>query len=179
MEKPRLVALALVLCSSLFTGCGISVDTPVGSVGSSDVKSTSEKKEEYSYEFQELNWGGSLKCTTDKHTFTSLQAYCDGLKSYDVNHEYMGKTCAMRSRADAYAEKCSGTFEETDFTWSQVRSWENGKDCTSGGSWDKKDHYAKLADFCAMLRNHEYHHNCSTSYRKSYFQGVGCTGQFE
>ena len=55
----------------------------------------------YEYEFN--------GCSTGRHTFSSDEEYCNGLKSSSKNNG-----CAVGMRKDAFEKECTGAFVETD-----------------------------------------------------------------
>ncbi len=85
------LALALGL-----TGCGSDAGPEIGN-------ETSSHSAQYTYEFSYNN------CSTEKQTFTSLEAMCDGLKSESRNNG-----CAVSMREGYFKERgCSGSFTLT------------------------------------------------------------------
>lgn len=70
-----------------------------------------------SYEFQELNYNGAVKCSTKKRSFQSMSDLCIGLSQRTENNQ-----CGFDLRAKYFAEiRCPGQFEETSFWMSSER----------------------------------------------------------
>ncbi|NCN27024.1 hypothetical protein GW915_05560 [bacterium] len=98
MFLKRMVPLVLCL---LVVACGSDME-PVGSGfnydGDDDIQTKSS--ESWSYHFI---YNG---CDTDKHTFASKQAMCDGLKDDSLNNY-----CAYSLRKEYFQQKsCAGSF---------------------------------------------------------------------
>ncbi|HEX4926293.1 MAG TPA: hypothetical protein VFV50_19520 [Bdellovibrionales bacterium] len=89
------LALSIV-AAGLLAGCAGS------SNGSSDNRS-------YEYEY-EVNG-----CKTGRHTFSSQNDYCNGLKD-DERNNY----CAWSFRKQAYEQSCSGSFESAILEWDET-----------------------------------------------------------
>src|SRR5690349_21482398 len=94
--------ISIIIIPFFFASCG--------SNSSSDSTHNSTKSDELSYEFKEMQLGGTEKCSTGKQTFTDLKGYCAGLTHRKENNE-----CALSTRKEAFKKTCTGNFEETNF----------------------------------------------------------------
>ncbi len=84
----KMLIASLIVAIGLISACGND-----NAEGDNTTKSLS-----YNFEYN--------GCKTEKHTFDSETAYCEGLQSHSLN-----KGCAQKLRElDFQAKKCPGTF---------------------------------------------------------------------
>ena len=98
------LALSLVSCNSSSNSKGSSAVSPA--------ENNSLLTENYSYDFRINN------CSTEKHTFTSLDALCKGLEDNMLNNngcnDLETRAILANKRKDYFYQMCPGTF--TPFT---------------------------------------------------------------
>lgn len=108
----RRLSFAILVIAVLLIGCGSTKNDPENPSGRGAHRTTNS-----SYEFAELNIDGSVKCTTEKRTFSSLSEFCGGLTQRMDN-----RACALKMRKESFSMAgCSGEFEETNFYMSPER----------------------------------------------------------